>query len=142
MKKRFSLLAVALTALLLCISCNSKPKIQVADDESIVYFCKDITPENILKLYEALGVKQEGKIGLKVHFGEEGNQNFLNPELLRPLVEKVHLPISGSPLSSGSLTRTVLPRITATSTTATISKAKTTIKMVLPICLLFFFVSI
>lgn len=90
MKKRFSLLAVVLTALFLCLACNSKPKIQVADDESIVYFCKDITPENILKLYEALGVKQEGKIGLKVHFGEEGNQNFLNPELLRPLVEKVH----------------------------------------------------
>lgn len=61
-----------------------------SSDEVIVYFCKDITPENILKLYEALGVKQEGKIGLKVHFGEEGNQNYLNPELLRPLVSKTH----------------------------------------------------
>jgi len=90
MKKRISLLAAILAVMLLCLAFSYEQKIQVADDESIVYFCKDITPENILKLYEALGVKQEGKIGLKVHFGEEGNKNFLNPELLRPLVEKVH----------------------------------------------------
>lgn len=85
---RFLALAVIVLALVSCK--EQKPKIETAADESIVYFCKDITPENILKLYEALGVKQEGKIGLKVHFGEEGNQNFLNPELLRPLVEKVN----------------------------------------------------
>ena len=87
-----SILAVALLSLVFsgCKKSQAQQKIEVADDEVIVYFCKDITPENILKLYEALGVKQEGKIGLKVHFGEEGNQNFLNPELLRPLVEKVH----------------------------------------------------
>ena len=83
-------LALALICLALFSCKDQKSKIETASDESIVYFCKDITPENILKLYEALGVKQEGKIGLKVHFGEEGNQNFLNPELLRPLVEKVN----------------------------------------------------
>ena len=88
MKFRFLALAVIAIALVSCK--EQKPKIETAADESIVYFCKDITPENILKLYEALGVKQEGKIGLKVHFGEEGNQNFLNPELLRQLVEKVN----------------------------------------------------
>ncbi len=90
MKSAISKIIMAIFALILCVSCNQKNKIEVAEDESIVYFCKEITPENILKLYEALGVKQEGKIGLKVHFGEEGNQNYLNPELLRPLVEKVH----------------------------------------------------
>ena len=58
---------------------------------SVVYFCSEITPENILKLYEALNVDLSVQnVGLKVHFGEPGNQNFLNPELLRPLVEKVH----------------------------------------------------
>lgn len=89
MRKRFFLLALVFIAVL--TSCKEqKPKIETAADESIVYFCNDITPENILKLYEALGVVQEGKIGLKVHFGEEGNQNFLNPELLRPLVEKTN----------------------------------------------------
>ena len=72
-------------------ACGSpKPQTQVNEDVSVVYFCKDITPDNVLKLYEALGVNLEGKIGLKVHFGEEGNQNFLNPELLRPLVDKTN----------------------------------------------------
>ena len=83
MKRIIPFLLVVLAATFLIACSNSKAKtddtIKVADDEVIVYFCKDITPENILKLYEALGVKQEGKIGLKVHFGEEGNQNFLNP---------------------------------------------------------------
>ncbi len=93
--KRILLLAI-IALLALPFSACQKSTAAVKDSETaksdtaIVYFCKDITPENILKLYEALGVKQEGKIGLKVHFGEEGNQNFLNPELLRPLVEKVH----------------------------------------------------
>lgn len=58
--------------------------------ETIVYFCSEITPENVLKLYNALGVDMPGKVGLKVHFGEPGNPNILNPELLRPLVEKTH----------------------------------------------------
>lgn len=55
---------------------------------SVVYFCSDITPENILKLYQALNVDLSHfkNVGVKVHFGEEGNQNYLNPELLRPLM--------------------------------------------------------
>ena len=91
--KRISLLLLLAMAMLTFAGCKktqAADNVQTADDEVIVYFCKEITPENILKLYEALGVKQEGKVGLKVHFGEEGNQNFLNPELLKPLVEKVH----------------------------------------------------
>ncbi len=87
MKIRILFLATLLATLISCT--EQKPKIETAEDESIVYFCKDITPENILKLYEALDVEQDGKIGLKVHFGEDGNINFLNPELLKPLVEKV-----------------------------------------------------
>ncbi len=87
---KIKLLSIAILALAITSCSERRPKIETADDESIVYFCKDITPENILKLYEALGVEQTGKIGLKVHFGEEGNINFLNPELLKPLVEKVN----------------------------------------------------
>lgn len=66
---------------------QNKPTLQT---ESVVYFCSEITPENVLKLYEAMGVTQTGNVGLKVHFGEPGNPNILNPELLRPLVDKVH----------------------------------------------------
>lgn len=57
-------------------------------DISVVYFIREITPENVLKLYEALGEKPSGKIGVKIHFGEDGNQNFLNPELTKLLMEK------------------------------------------------------
>lgn len=92
MKKLSLILLLAMAALTFagCHKSQAADKIKTEDDEVIVYFCKDITPENILKLYEALGVKQDGKVGLKVHFGEEGNQNFLNPALLKPLVDKVH----------------------------------------------------
>lgn len=79
----FSVLLIAVLSLSSC-------KIYAQTDTSIVYFCSEITPENILKLYDALGVNLQGKVGLKVHFGERGNQNFLNPELLRPLVKKVN----------------------------------------------------
>ena len=42
--------------------------------KSKVYFIKDITPENIIKTYEALGKKLEGKVAVKMHSGEAGNQ--------------------------------------------------------------------
>ena len=63
---KIKLLLLTLVAIV-CSSCNQKPKIEVNDDESIVYFCSEITPENILKLYEALDADNKGKIGLKVH---------------------------------------------------------------------------
>lgn len=55
-----------------------------------VYFTRDITLENVLKLYEALGIKLPGKIAMKVHSGEKGNQNFLHPEFWRPIVDHLH----------------------------------------------------
>ena len=57
---------------------NSEPK---DEDVAIVYYVKEITAENVLKLYKLLGVDLQGKTGVKIHFGEEGNKNFLNPEL-------------------------------------------------------------
>ena len=41
-------------------------------------------------MYQALGVELPGKVAVKVHSGEKGNQNFLRPEFWRPMVEKVH----------------------------------------------------
>ena len=58
----------------------SKPK---------VYFSKQLTPENVVRMYEFLGVELPGKVAVKVHSGEEGNQNYLRPEFLRPMVEEV-----------------------------------------------------
>ena len=54
-----------------------------------MYFTKDVTPENIIRLYDKLGVKLEGKTAIKVHSGEEGNQNYLHPEFWKPVVDYV-----------------------------------------------------
>lgn len=54
-----------------------------------VYFTKEITPENVVRLYEKLGLKLPGNVAVKVHSGEKGNQNFLHPEFMRPMVEEV-----------------------------------------------------
>ena len=42
-----------------------------------VYFTREITPEKVVELYRALGVELPGKVAVKVHSGEKGNQNFL-----------------------------------------------------------------
>ena len=54
-----------------------------------VYFIREITSENIIKLYNMLDKKLTGNIAVKVHSGEEGNQNFLKPEFLKPMVDYV-----------------------------------------------------
>ena len=59
-------------------------------DKSKVLFTSKITPERIIDIYNALGFKLEGKVGVKVHSGEVGNQNFLKPSFLRPMIEYVN----------------------------------------------------
>lgn len=58
-------------------------------EKSKVYFCKEITPENIVKMFKALESNLPGKVAVKVHTGEAGNQNFLKPEFMKPIVEYV-----------------------------------------------------
>lgn len=55
----------------------------------VVYFTREITPENVVRLYEKLGVDLPGKVAVKVHSGEKGNQNYLHPEFMRPMIEAV-----------------------------------------------------
>ena len=57
--------------------------------KSKVYFSSTITPEKVLELYKAVGKELTGKIGIKVHSGETGNQNFLRPEFWKPLIDFV-----------------------------------------------------
>lgn len=59
-------------------------------EKAKVYFTKEITPESLVKIYEALGVKLEGKVAVKLHSGEEGNQNYLRPEFAKAIVQKVN----------------------------------------------------
>lgn len=58
--------------------------------QSKVYFTKEITPESLVKIYEALGVKPEGRVAVKISSGEGGNNHYLKPTLIRNLVEKVN----------------------------------------------------
>ena len=56
---------------------------------SKVFFTREITPENVVKLYEAVGKELKGKVAVKLHSGEKGNQNFIRPEFWRDAVERV-----------------------------------------------------
>ena len=55
-----------------------------------VYFSREITPEKVVTLYEAAGKALPGKVAVKLHSGEEGNQNFLKPEFWKPMIEAVN----------------------------------------------------
>ena len=54
-----------------------------------VYFSSKITPEQVLSMYRTVGGNLTGKVAVKVHSGEPGNQNFLKPELWRPVIDEV-----------------------------------------------------
>ena len=55
-----------------------------------VYFTREITPEKVLEIYNLLNKDLPGKVAIKVHSGEEGNQNFLRPDFWKPIVDKVN----------------------------------------------------
>lgn len=54
-----------------------------------VYFSKTITSEKVLELYKLAGKTLEGKVAIKVHSGETGNQNFLRPDFWKPVIDYV-----------------------------------------------------
>lgn len=57
--------------------------------KSIVYFTRGITPASLVRIFEKLNIDLPGKVGIKISTGEPGNQNYLKPELIKGLVEKV-----------------------------------------------------
>ena len=59
-------------------------------EKSKVYFTKNLTPESVVKMFEVLNKTLPGKVAVKVHSGEDGNQNYLRPEFLKPMVEYVN----------------------------------------------------
>ena len=56
---------------------------------STVYFSRTITPEKVLELYKLLGTELPGRVAIKLHSGEKGNQNFLKPEFWKPIIDHV-----------------------------------------------------
>lgn len=59
-------------------------------EKSKVYFTKNITPDNLIKIYEALGINLKGKVGVKVSTGEAGSKGYLKADLIGPLVKKLN----------------------------------------------------
>lgn len=54
-----------------------------------VYFIPNCEKESVLRLYKALGKELPGKVAVKVHSGETGNQNFLRPDFWKELIDHV-----------------------------------------------------
>ena len=82
MKKLFALLLVA-TA----VGCAEAPKAEEGTPK--VYMTTEITPEGLMRVYEALGIEAEGNVAVKISTGEPGGKNYLKPELIGKLVQSV-----------------------------------------------------
>ena len=55
--------------------------------KSKVYFTRNITPDSLIKMYQVLNIELPGNIAIKLHSGEEGNQNFVKPLFVKPLID-------------------------------------------------------
>ena len=82
MRKLFALLLVA-TA----VGCAEAPKAE--EGTTKVYMTTEITPEGLMRVYEALGIEAEGNVAVKISTGEPGGKNYLKPELIGKLVQSV-----------------------------------------------------
>lgn len=60
------------------------------NENSVVYFTREISPESLLRIYHAMDNQLLGKVGVKISTGEKGGHNFLNPNLIKDLVQELH----------------------------------------------------
>ena len=89
--KRILIVLAAMAMVLPSCGQNNNKKAQTTDENaSVVYFTKDISPEGLIKVYEALGVEAKGRVAVKISTGESMLSNHLRPELIGPLVKKVN----------------------------------------------------
>lgn len=59
-------------------------------EKSKVYFTRNITSENVLKMYKVLNIELQGRVCVKVHSGEAGNQNYLKPLFFKDIIDYVN----------------------------------------------------
>ncbi len=59
-------------------------------ENSKVYFTRNITSENVLKMYKVLNIELQGRVCVKVHSGEAGNQNYLKPLFFKDIINYVN----------------------------------------------------
>ena len=58
--------------------------------KSKVYFCREVSPSKLVDMYKLLGKELTGNVAVKVHSGEEGNQNYLKPEFMKEMIDYVN----------------------------------------------------
>ena len=58
-------------------------------EKAKVFFTKEISPESLVKIYDAVGVSLKGNVAVKLHSGEEGNQNYVKPEFVKKIIDYV-----------------------------------------------------
>lgn len=80
---------VLLTILGFGFSAFAKDKPGTKAAPATVYFTSDISGQGVLKVFEKIRSNVSGKVAVKTHFGEEGNKNYLSPELVEPLVKSL-----------------------------------------------------
>ncbi|HIU69416.1 MAG TPA: DUF362 domain-containing protein [Candidatus Scubalenecus merdavium] len=59
-------------------------------EKATVYFTKEITPQSLVRIYQALGKELKGRVGVKISTGEPGGHNYLHPELIGDLVRQLN----------------------------------------------------
>ena len=58
-------------------------------EKAKVYFTREITSDSLVKIYNSLGIELKGNVAVKLHSGEEGNQNYLKPEFMHDIITRV-----------------------------------------------------
>ena len=84
---------LAATTLMFCGCKGNNEKVEaqpVAEEGAAVYMTESISPESLIKIYDALGVKAEGRVAVKISTGEAGGHNYLKPELIGDFVKHVN----------------------------------------------------
>ena len=82
--KRLALLLLGAAALAGCSNADTK-----TEELPKVYMTTDISPEGLVRVYDALGIEADGKVAVKISTGEPGGKNYLKPELIGQLVQSV-----------------------------------------------------
>lgn len=89
MKKIFISTIVAMSMLCSCGGHRQEVAQEPAVDTPVVYYTEDITPESLVRIYQAMGVEAQGRVAVKISSGEGGNKHYLKPELIGQLVNHV-----------------------------------------------------
>ena len=89
MKTKRLFLSIAAMMCVAC-ACAQSPENTSNTAPAVVYFTSDISPEGLVRVYDALGVNPQGRVAVKISTGESEKSHNLSPELIKPLVQKVN----------------------------------------------------